>query len=546
MHSITRIRYVLQTFPFVFLFVACGDKKSAPPTGPEPYPSGYASAPAGVVSSAAVAESGFSFQVIGDLASTGSPSISADGITVAGTRNKRAVKWTAAGGIIELGALPGGDGTSTAWAISGDGSVIVGSASSANGTEAFRWTASTGMLGLGDISGSGSFLSFAQGVSADGSVIVGMSSRRWPIARAFRWTANGGMIDLGAFPGGDGYSRAHAVTPDGTVIVGGSRNASGIEEAFRWTATTGITSIGLLPGNGFTRAQAVSSDGQVIVGMGSINIGMEGFRWTPAGGVVGLGSLDANDFASAAFAVSASGRVVTGIGSGAADFNGEAFIWFPGTGMLNLKQYLLNHGVTEVQGLKLGYGSGMSADGRTIVGGAVDATGKPATWVARVALDTTQPPAPGSDTIEEVRPASVSILSGTPVSGGAIQLQASDDNYVRWQNTGKRVLQISILGQASKAQLSELRLSVEAAVSGSVAIQEIALFDFAASTWVVMRQGAASSTDQNVIVATRDRPARFVEGGTRRVMARVSFMPSGNGKTTTTARLDRVAWTRVP
>ena len=51
-----------------------------------------------------------------------------------------------------LGSLPsGGIFYSDAADVSADGSVVVGGSFSASGREAFRWTASTGMVGLGDL-----------------------------------------------------------------------------------------------------------------------------------------------------------------------------------------------------------------------------------------------------------------------------------------------------------------------------------------------------------------------------------------------------------
>ena len=50
-----------------------------------------------------------------------------------------------------VGHLPGGGEVSAATAVSGDGSVVVGSSDSANSTisEAFRWTSSGGIVGRG-------------------------------------------------------------------------------------------------------------------------------------------------------------------------------------------------------------------------------------------------------------------------------------------------------------------------------------------------------------------------------------------------------------
>lgn len=63
-----------------------------------------------------------------------------------------------AGELLGLGDLPGGAVFSTSVDVSGDGSVVVGNSSSANGTEAFRWTQAGGMVGLGDLAG-GAFFS---------------------------------------------------------------------------------------------------------------------------------------------------------------------------------------------------------------------------------------------------------------------------------------------------------------------------------------------------------------------------------------------------
>ena len=48
-----------------------------------------------------------------------------------------------------LGDLPDGEFGSSASAVSADGSVVVGSSSSKNGPEAFRWTIAKGIEGLG-------------------------------------------------------------------------------------------------------------------------------------------------------------------------------------------------------------------------------------------------------------------------------------------------------------------------------------------------------------------------------------------------------------
>lgn len=491
----------------------------------------------------------FSFQGIGDFGS-GVVSISSDGRIVAGSTMVNGISksalWTPTTGTVQLGNLPGGGSGSSAFGISFDGSVIVGNGSSANGVEAFRWTATNGMVGLGDLPGSGAFTSDALGVSADGGVIVGQSRRSFPAIRAFRWTAATGMTELGDLPGGANFSTAWAVSPEGGVVVGSSSSAAG-EEAFYWTQTTGMLSLGDLPGGGVnSRALAVSPNGKVVVGIGTSANGQEAFRWTQAGGMVGLGSLNPFDFASRASGVSADGNVVVGIGSGVSDFNGEAFVWFPGTGMLNLRDYLLAHGITAVQGWKLTDASSVSADGRTLCGIGVNPQGQSEGWVAHIEIDNTLPPSPPVDTTEVLTPTGFSVLSGTLVSGGVTQLQSSDNTYLTVRSIGQAPMQISLTGRASRSNASELRFTIEAAAEGSTTRQEVALFDFMAGTWVPLNTKTATTTDTTVEVRTTDRPTRFLEPGTLRVQARVTFVPSGGRKVTTRGRVDRVFWTRTP
>ncbi|MDJ0728996.1 MAG: PEP-CTERM sorting domain-containing protein [Crocosphaera sp.] len=160
-----------------------------------------------------------------------------------------ALFWTQETGLVPLGDLPGGVFDSIALAVSRDGSVIAGTGESDSGTEAFRWTTDTGLVGLGDLPGE-TFFSRAADVSADGQVVVGRSdsaNSTDPVGalagtEAFRWTADTGMVGLGDLPGGAFFSRAAAVSADGSVIVGRSESASGLEP-FIWNETQGIQSL---------------------------------------------------------------------------------------------------------------------------------------------------------------------------------------------------------------------------------------------------------------------------------------------------------------
>ena len=134
-----------------------------------------------------------------------------------------------------LGFLPGPITFSTAAGVNADGTVVVGEGLTIpSHGQAFRWTAASGMVGLGFLPGRD--FSTANGVNADGKVVVGSSARFRlpPPVQAFRWTAATGMVGLGFLPG-DNESLANGVNADGTVVVG-----QGIDQAFRWTAASGM------------------------------------------------------------------------------------------------------------------------------------------------------------------------------------------------------------------------------------------------------------------------------------------------------------------
>jgi uncharacterized membrane protein len=95
--------------------------------------------------------------------------------------------------------------------------------------------------------------------------------------------------------------------------------------------------------------------------------------------VAGLGDLPGGTFHSIAFDVSADGTIVVGFGNTAP--GSEAFIWDATNGMRNLKNLLVAAGVQEVEGWRLTEATGISADGRIIVGNGTNPSGQNEGWV---------------------------------------------------------------------------------------------------------------------------------------------------------------------
>ena len=203
--------------------------------------------------------------------------ISGDGSAIVGygsapsTPAIAALLWTSSMGLVSLEYLPDDEpepffySQSFAYGISDDGQTVVGSSSSSKhverGEQAYRWTQGTGMQPLGFLTGEISSVAYA--VSADGSVVVGQSG-----FSAFRWTPQTGIESIGSFT-------PSSVSADGNIVVG-TAQAEGV--ATVWTPEDGTQSLQSylqskfnlsLPGwQALTEAVAVSADGTVIAGTG--------------------------------------------------------------------------------------------------------------------------------------------------------------------------------------------------------------------------------------------------------------------------------------
>jgi probable HAF family extracellular repeat protein len=251
--------------------------------------------------------------------------VSADGSVVVGISwfsqfESKAFRWEDDGNpatedMVGLGFLTGGVVTdSGARGVSADGSVVVGFGYSASGVEPMRWTQAGGMVGLGALPG-GIFHASAQGVSADGSVVVGIARSTFADWEAFRWEDDGNpdtndMVGLGHLPDGGHWSSAFDASADGSVVVGSSDPASG-DQAFIWDATNGMRGLksvlvddfGLdLTGWTLRSANGISDDGLTIVGEGTNPSGnSEGWiarLETPQNVVLALSKTDSPDPAS--------------------------------------------------------------------------------------------------------------------------------------------------------------------------------------------------------------------------------------------------------
>lgn len=331
--------------------------------------------------------------------------LSADGSTIVGkasssTASQTAFRWTPATGLVDLGDLPGGVVDSYATAVNSDGSVVVGHGTSAGKplptggstaltNEGFRWTAADGLVGLGAMSDS-PYGSDARAVSADGSVIVGTATPADGFPRAIRWTSATGLIDLG-LPVGSAQAEANGVSADGSVVAGTTyNNNTGSRAIFRWTAADGLTSLGTIAGGTSGNATGISADGSVIIGYERVSSSIRrAFRWTAAEGFVLLGDFAGGQDYSEPFGLSADGAVIVGrsFSASAAD---SAFIWDATNGLRSIRALLTEAG--QAVGWSITAATGVSADGKKIVGYGTNKSGQTEGWL----LDLDAPPPPAA------------------------------------------------------------------------------------------------------------------------------------------------------
>jgi probable HAF family extracellular repeat protein len=231
---------------------------------------------------------------------TGSTTIvaSADGISGSLTVNvpatRHAFLWTAAGGMTDLGSLPGFS-ASDAYAVNASGDVV-GTLSGSGRTGAFRWSQAGGMQALAGLPGGTN--SGAAGINASGQ-IVGVADNR-----AVLWSPAGAIRDLGTLPGGVG-SAATAINDLGQV-VGYSYSATGFSHAFLWTEAGGMQDLGP------TLARSSASDNSLTQVVGSSDNAL--FRWTPGEGMQLL-PIPSGTTAVAAGAVNDAGVIVGTVAS---------------------------------------------------------------------------------------------------------------------------------------------------------------------------------------------------------------------------------------
>ncbi len=184
--------------------------------------------------------------------------------------------------------------------------------------------------------------------------------------QAFRWTASGGISGLGFLSLTDPSSTARAVSANGAVIAGSSHDAGGVQHAYRWSSGTftALNTFSCSSCDPVTEGYGVSGNGLVVVGSAAARAGggalhVDPVRWPGGGtGISDLGNLTATQEAGEAYGASDSGGIIAGSHTSTA--GRDAWYW-SGSGLNVLPR--LSTGTKVTAGALA-----VSSDASTIVG----------------------------------------------------------------------------------------------------------------------------------------------------------------------------------
>lgn len=327
------------------------------------------------------------FHLLGEFYATG---VSADGSVIAGNSadfSYETVRWTAGTGVTYLGratvpTLGTGAGIPD---ISYDGTRITGTILSDDGTYQTQgvWTEGSGWQQVSSYPADAGIvdtaLGSAWGISGDGNHVAGLYWRAGQpggIAHASIGTVAGGVTDLGST---GGASRANNTNYDGSVVVGWDEAADGHWRSVVWVngAQTILHDLGA-----FTEASAVNGAGDVVVGNAwndsTATLEAASWRWNGVSWdeqILGVLPGTFEGFGqAAATGVSDDGSIIVGFNR--YDFgpfsDSTGFIWTEALGMVSVETYLASHGVMLDPLFDIGSLTGISADGKTLIGYGTD------------------------------------------------------------------------------------------------------------------------------------------------------------------------------
>ncbi len=250
--------------------------------------------------------------------------------------------------------------------VSGDGSIVVGSAFFNQAIGGYRWTEASGVVTIPEVS--------PLSISDNGLYEIGVTSQS---GQPYRWSQGDGYQYLSPSAG-----RATSVSADGSVIVGTKSGVPGF--GWRWTQQEGIQSLGTVPADWDSSTPAdLSPDGSVIVGSltRSKDSQQLAYRWTADLGYDILATF-AEPIPTTPHAVAADGRTI--VGYGLLDGERVAVIWLADGSIHRMDDYLASLGADTTGWIQFDDATAISDDGLTIIGNGRNAQNGVEGWIVHI------------------------------------------------------------------------------------------------------------------------------------------------------------------
>jgi len=204
--------------------------------------------------------------------------------------SRHAFLWTAKQGLTDLVSVVGNN--SEADGINNRQQIVGGSNFSTQANQFCAFTIpflsglSGGFQNLGELGTADPCCGAFAAATNENDVVVGFAENDAFLPRGFRWTAESGIVDLGTLTGPDGFSTASAVNARGQIVgrstaIFTAPNSGGLTiHAALWD-DSGIHDLGTLPGDLGSRARGINGTGQIVGLRLSLTLNNRAVLWTP-------------------------------------------------------------------------------------------------------------------------------------------------------------------------------------------------------------------------------------------------------------------------
>jgi hypothetical protein len=151
------------------------------------------------------------------------------------------------------------------------------------------------------------------------------------------------------------------------------------------------------------------------------------------------------------------------------------------------------------------------------------------------------------DAWQQVNATSMNLVRGQIVGGGLSELHTSNDQYLQLRpgvtfSSSQRPIVLDLETTTPNSSPAGMQIVIESRASGNNIRQWVELYNFVTNQWVEVDSRVAPTTDVRIAIPVTNQ-AQFIEAGTRRMTARISYKAEGPVFAYPwTIRIDQATW----